>query len=163
MLKLWQEVRLGEYKSTQAIREALSAAGVRLSSWPEELIDQVPLATAPKTIRLAVVRPSELFPGQHVRLNTIYNEAERLSGIKCSPEVALILHLQVQTVYSTLYAVAMEPIRTADGKYLVLFSVENGIGSSYRWLRGLDGNPNMVWNPHNDPHLDTIVVQIKDD
>ena len=161
MLKTWNEVRLGQYPSTQAIRAALEADSIKLGSWPEELMDQVPLAGEPRTVRLAVVRPSVLFPGRHVKLGTIYRKAELQGGIKCPAEVGLVLHLQVVTPPRSVYAIAMEPM-TSDG-YRVLFSVENGIGSSYRWLRGLEGNPNKVWNPGDDPGLDQIVVQIKDD
>lgn len=161
-LEIWNQVRLGQYPSTQAIREELINRRIQISSWPEELIDQVPLASEPKIIRLAVIRPSQLFPGRHVRLSTIYQRVLKLGGNKCPAEVALVLHLQVGTSPSSLYAVAMEPMVTADGKYKVLLSVENGIGSSYRWLRGLDGNPNQVWNPHDDPHRDYIIVTIND-
>lgn len=162
-LTTWQTVQLGQYPSTQAIRAALTAKNVKLSSWPEELIDGVPLATKSQTVRLALVRPSQLFPGRNVRLTTIFKEVTtRLGGSLCSPEVGLILHLQVDTDYHTLYAVAMEPLVVAD-KSQVLFSVENGIGSSYRMLRGLDGNRNRVWNQHGDLCLDYFVVQIKDD
>lgn len=165
MLKDWTTVTIGAYPTIQAIRAALGVADIHLSTWPEKLIDQVPLATEQRIIRLAVVKPSVLFSGRRVRLGTIYQEIERQGGTLCPPEVGLILHLQLAIAYSTLYVIAMEPLVVEEVKkrFQVIFSVENGIGTSGLWLRGLEGNLSKVWNPYNDPHLDTFVVQIKDD
>ena len=142
-----------------AVREALYRNDIRLGSWANELLDQVPLATEPRTVRLAAVQPSLLFPGRHVRLKTIYKEVAKLGGSPCPAEVGLVLHLQVATPACSIYAIAMEPMVNKDEVY-TMFSVENGIGSSSRWLRGLEGNLNCIWNLYDDPHLDQIVVMI---
>lgn len=139
----WKTIRLGTHETTDALFQALTANGCRISDWANDLLKKITVCPIEVDAELVVASVADLgFPNGATR-KEIYERAAELGLKLCPPEVGPQLRLQYNDQPGGEWLlVAMEPITDSHGRPDV-FDVARG--SDGLWLYADDGGPAHFW------------------
>jgi hypothetical protein len=144
-LKGWKTVKLGVHKTPDAYRQALEAAGFKVSDWASQIIDKVTVAKTEAEIDLVVLSVGDLGFKRATRYDAICARAKELGFQLCPDEVGPALRLDYSDQPNGEWLrVAMESLAGSVG-VLGLFGVDRDGGG--RWLHSGYGFPVDAWGP----------------
>ncbi|OGL74276.1 hypothetical protein A3C96_00415 [Candidatus Uhrbacteria bacterium RIFCSPHIGHO2_02_FULL_60_10] len=143
--KLVATVVLGTYPTAAKLREALEAAGHKISDWAGDILAKTPISKEKAELDLFEVTVAELGFAQGAARADIYRRAVELGFAVVPAEAGALLRLQLGSqVKGERLLIGMEPLAGRSGDPDV-FDVERGGGGS--WLYASDGGAGSVWSP----------------
>jgi hypothetical protein len=137
---VWKTIKVGTFANSFALRNALDAAGCGIGGSAEEILARPAFTvSATKTdVELMAVSAAELgFQTDTASLADIYARARQLGFGLAPAEVAPQLRLQYFDQPIGEFLIAMEPIKTWQGKPIILTVANGGAGLV---LIGQDGS-----------------------
>jgi hypothetical protein len=137
---VWKTIKVGTFANSFALRNALDAAGCGMGGSAEEILARPAFTvSATKTdVELLTVSAAELgFQTDTASLADIYARARQLGFGLAAAEVAPQLRLQYFDQPIGEFLIAMEPIKTWQGKPIILTVANGGAGLV---LIGQDGS-----------------------
>jgi len=123
--EIWKTVRIGGFQNADAIREDIKKAGMRISSYANDILDKIPLSLERKDINLVLLSGTDY--------KEICKRAKELGLKRCPVEVGPCLRRQYENQPDgEVIVIATEPIIDYGGHEL--FHVERSGG--VLWFRG---------------------------
>ena len=128
------------------ILKCLKKKDIRISSWAEEIINQITITNG-VTYTIAIIKGEEMGK-DYFTTKEVRDEAQKRGYTTPHPEVALLLREKFSDeeieAMGLWWIVAMhEPIKDSDGDPRLLGAVRGGGG---RWLGTCYGKPGIRWN-----------------
>jgi len=141
--EVWKIVKIGGFRNADEVRKVLGNAGMNISSYADDILGKIPLATEETEIALALVSLSDLGLGSRASRGDIYERAGELGLRKCPKEVGPQLRRQYDDQPEGEWViVASEPIADSDGDFELFFVARDGNGL---WLDSDYGNSDRFW------------------
>jgi len=141
-LEIWKTVKIGSFSNTDAIREDIKKAGMKIGDYANDILDKFSLPVEGETeINLVLLSVDDLGFINGAKYSEICRRAKEFGLELCPPEVGPQLRLQYKDQPDGQWVtIAMEPITDSGGDPL-LFGV--GRRSDDLWLFG---NSDRFWN-----------------
>jgi hypothetical protein len=142
---IWRTITLGTHKSFKHLRTAFEKAGMKISDWANDLLNQptFTLASEKREVDLINMTISELGFKESATYAQILACARELGLDLCPAEVGPQLRLEYKDQpLGEWLIVAMEPVTDSDGNPR-LFGVGRVDGG--QWLRGDYGGAGNFW------------------
>ena len=127
----WKTITIGTFANSFALHKALDAAGCVIGDSAEEILARpaFTVSTTKADVELVAVSAAELgFQTDVVRLAHIYARAQELGFRLAAAEVAPQLRLQYFDQPPGEFLIAMDPIKTWEGKPVILTVANGGAG-----------------------------------
>jgi len=127
----WKTIRIGTFKDTFALRNAMSAMGCGVGNVAAEILARpaFTLSRSKAEIELVAVSVAELGFQGGASLRAIYLRAQELGFALAPPEIAPQLRLQyLDQPIGEFLTIGMEPIRTWAGEAMLLTVANGGAG-----------------------------------
>jgi len=133
----WKTITLGTHMSVNALRNAMKAAGNKISDLANYILGKTPLAKTETEINLVKVTVAELGFKDGAHYRDIIVRAKELGLDYCPAEVGPQLRLQYQDQPSGEWPrIAMEPITGLCGSLGIFRVGQDDDGSWLYWDRG---------------------------
>lgn len=145
---VWKNIKLGALSNDCCIGHPLSAAGMRLSLWGDDLCRHAAYVNGPEMVA-PLIAPTvrELGFKTAVPRRSIIRRALGDGLRLCRVDVGPHLRLQYpDQPRGEWIIVAMEPLRR--GAYYGVFAVGHGLRDGTRWLDGHTGHDDALWHPN---------------
>ena len=141
--KVWKTITLGEYKTTNVLRNAIRASGNVISRYADGILNKVLLSQTKKTIHLVFLTTKQITGKDYATITEVFAGAARLGLHKCPAEVGPYLREQYKDQPNNEWIlIGMDSISDFDGR-LSVFRV--GCYNDVLWLRGYYDEPGSVW------------------
>lgn len=146
VFKTWKTIKLGMFKDTNKICEALKSSRLRISEYASDIMDKSDFTVekTEKEVELVNVSVAEMGFKNGALYTKILNRAIELGLELCPPEAGPQLRLQYKDQPKNDWVmVAMEPIVDSAGDFCMFRVGRDGDGD--QWLHIINGYTGHFW------------------